>query len=72
MKEAQSASGAQQRLDRAALVHRAVTLRHLLEGQGQVENLAGVDLSVPHQVDQRGQEAAHRGGTPVEVHVSVE
>src|SRR5215212_7638056 len=35
---------AKQRLDRAALVHRAVTLSHLLQRQGQVEDLAGVDL----------------------------
>src|ERR1041385_447937 len=44
----------QQRLDRAALVHRAVALRHLVERQGQIENLAGGDLPVPHQVDQPG------------------
>src|SRR5659263_488945 len=42
---------AQQRLNRAALVHRAVALRHLVERQGQVEHLAGVDLPLPHQVD---------------------
>ena len=49
---------AQQRLDRAALVHRAVALRHLLKRQGQVEDLAGVDLPVPDQVDKLGQIAA--------------
>jgi hypothetical protein len=41
-------------LDRAALVHRAVALRHLLERQLQVEDFAGVDLPVPDQVDQLG------------------
>src|SRR4051794_7969840 len=45
---------AQQRLDRAALVHRPVAFRHLVEGQGQVEDPAGIDLPVPDQVDQLG------------------
>lgn len=39
----------QQGLDRAALVHRAVALRHFLQGQGQVEDLAGVDRAVLDQ-----------------------
>ena len=55
--------GAQQRLNGAALVHRAVAFGHLVEGQGQVEDLAGIDFPVPHQLDHFGQEAAHRGGT---------
>src|ERR671914_402071 len=63
---------AQQRLDRAALVHRAVALRHLLEWQGQVEDLAGVDLPVPDQVDKLGQEAPDRCGTAVQVHMREE
>src|SRR5829696_7955975 len=63
---------AQQRLDRAALVHRAVALRHLLQRQGQVEDLAGVDLPVPDQLDQLGQEAPHWGGTAVQVHMREE
>src|SRR5829696_6968254 len=62
----------QQRLDRAALVHRAVALRHLLERQVQVEDLAGVDLPVPDQLDKLGQEAPHRGGTAVQVHMREE
>src|SRR5215204_4731553 len=65
-------SRAQQRLDRAALVHRAVALRHLLQRQGQVEDLAGGDLPVPDQVDKLGQEAPHRGGTAVQVHMREE
>src|SRR3954463_6095758 len=45
----------QERLDRAAFVHRAVALCHLLDGQGQVEDLPGVDLPVPRPHDaQRG------------------
>lgn len=35
-------------------------LRHLFQGQGLVEDLARVDLSVQDQVDQLGQVAAHR------------
>ena|SRR5215471_10900608 len=42
----------QQRLDRAPLVHRAVALGDLVKRQGQVKDLARVDLSVPHQIDQ--------------------
>src|SRR5829696_4248506 len=63
---------AQQRLDCAALVHRAVALRYLLQRQGQVEDLAGVDLPVPDQVDKLGQEAPRRGGTAVQVHMREE
>ena len=44
-------SGTQQRLNRAAFVHRAVALRHLIERQSQVEHLARIDLSFPHQID---------------------
>src|SRR5256885_17196650 len=62
----------QERLDRAALIHRAVTLGDLLERQGEIEDLAGVDLAVAHQVDQLGQEAAYRGGTAVQVDMGEE
>src|SRR4029453_16022769 len=54
------------------LVHRAVALRHLVERQGQVEDLAGVDLPVPHQVNQLGQEAAHRRGATMEIDLGKE
>src|SRR2546426_7039648 len=65
-------SGAQQRLDGAALVHRAVALRHLRERQGQIEDLSGVNLAVQHKVDQGWQKAAHRCGAAVEVDVREE
>jgi hypothetical protein len=45
-------SGPQQRLDCAALVHGALALGDLLERQGQVEDLAGVDLTVSDELDQ--------------------
>src|SRR5207253_2500665 len=51
---------AQQRLNRSALVHSAVALRHLLQGQFQVENLAGMYLALPDSVNEVRQEAAHR------------
>src|SRR5258705_6209454 len=62
----------QQRLDRAAFVHRAVPLRHLIEGQRQVEDLARIDLPLPHEVDQLGKEAAHWRGTAMQMDVRVE
>src|SRR6266404_1352398 len=60
------ASWTQQRLDRATLIHRAVTLRDLLERQRQVEDLAGIDLALPHDVDQLGQVATYGGRATVE------
>jgi hypothetical protein len=48
-------------LDGAAFVHGPVALG-LVERQGQVEDLAGLDLAVADQVDELGQEAAYRGG----------
>src|SRR5215203_1231337 len=62
----------QQRLDRAALVHRAVALRRLLQRQSQVEDLTGLDLPVPDQLDKLGQKAPNRGGTAVQVHMREE
>lgn len=49
---------AQQCLDRAALVHRTVALRYLLQWQRQIEDLARIDRPAPDQVDQLGEEAA--------------
>src|SRR5439155_18835940 len=56
----------------AAFVHGAVALGNLRHRQFQVEHLAGVDLAIPHQVNQRRQVATHRGGTAVEVNVGEE
>src|SRR5512135_2073174 len=65
-------SGAQQRLDRATLVHRLVALGGLLQRQGEVEDLARIDLAVADQLDQLGQEPAHRGRAVVQVHLGEE
>src|SRR6478752_3825159 len=48
-------SGGEQGLDGAAFVHRLVAFGGVLQGQGEVEHLAGVDGPVPDQVDQLGQ-----------------
>jgi hypothetical protein len=65
-------SRAQKRFDRPPFIHRPVALRHLVQGQGQVEDLARVDLPLPDQVDQLGQEAPYRGGAAVQVYVRAE
>src|SRR5437867_7452251 len=44
-------SGPEQGLDGAALVHGAVALGDLVEGQDEVEDLAGIDVAVPDEVD---------------------
>src|SRR3954449_6728108 len=67
-----SRSESQQGLDGAALVHGPVSLGGLVEGHGEVEDLAGVDLPVPDEIDELWQEAAHRGGSAVQVHAREE
>jgi len=42
-----SGSWAQQRLDRAALVHRTVAFRYLIQRKGKIEDLARMDLFRP-------------------------
>src|SRR5260370_39672556 len=63
---------AQQRLDRAAFVHCSVALRHLFERQRQIEDLAGIDLPVYHEVDQIGEKAPHRRRSAMKTNVRVE
>src|SRR5215212_1079385 len=46
--------------------------RGLLQRQGKVEDLPGVDLPVPDQVDKLGQETPDWGGTAVQVHMREE
>src|SRR3954471_17844356 len=53
---------AQQRFDRAALVHRAIALGDLPERQRQVEHFAWVNLAVEDQGDQFRKIAAHGCG----------
>src|SRR4051812_13630519 len=55
-------SGGEQGLDGAPLVHGPVALGDLLQGQGEVEDLAGLDAAGEDPVDQVGQEAAHGRG----------
>lgn len=65
-------SGAEQRLDGATFVHGPVALGHLVEGKGQVEDLAGVDAAVEYPVDQVGQVGAHRGRATTQADVGEE
>src|SRR5690348_14622601 len=66
-KDPSAASRHQQRLDCAALVHGAVALSHLVEWQGQIKDPARVELPGANEVNQLGQEAAHRGWTTEEM-----
>jgi hypothetical protein len=59
----------QQCLDCAPFIRRAVALCHLFQEQVQVEDLPGIDFSTPDQVDQLGQEVAHRGEAAVQINV---
>ena len=64
-------SDAKESLDRAAFVHRAVALRYLLQRQHEIEYSARIDRAVAHQVDELGEEAAHRSRSTVQVDVRV-
>ena len=59
----------QQRLDCTAFVHSAVAFCYLIQRQAQIEDLAGVDLFVQHELDQFRQVAADSGGSSVQMHV---
>ncbi len=39
-------------LDSAALVHRAVAFRYLIQRESKIEDLAGMDLFRPNQIDE--------------------
>ena len=65
-------SRAEKDLDGAPLIHGLVAVGGLVERELEVEDLAGVDRAVPDQVDQLGQEPAHRGGAAVQVDVGEE
>src|SRR3954468_24874046 len=65
-------SDGEQGLDGAALVHRPVALGGLVQRQGEVEDLARVDGAVADELDELGQEAAHRGRSAVQVHTGEE
>jgi hypothetical protein len=63
------ASGKQQRLDGAAFVHGAVALGDLVEGEGQVEDLARVHAAVQDAGDEVRQEPAYGGGAAAQADV---
>src|SRR4051812_7564691 len=62
----------QKRLDGATLVHCPVAFSHLIERQSQIENLAGIDLAVQHQIDQFRQVATNRSRSTVKMNMRVE
>src|SRR4051795_8887978 len=65
-------SGTQQRLDGAALVHRSVALGGVVERQGEVEDLPGVDLVVADELDELRQEPSYGCRSTVQVHAGEE
>src|SRR3954466_830856 len=66
------ASWLQERLDRAALVHRGVAVRYLVERQHEVEDFAGIDRALQNEVDEGRQGAPHRRRPAVKTHVREE
>src|SRR5205085_344823 len=62
----------QQRLDCAALVHRAIALSHSLERQDQVEHLPRVDGSGQDEIDQLRKIPTDRRGTAEQTNVTEE
>src|SRR4051812_33775252 len=60
-------SGGEQHLRGGALVHRLVALRRLVQREGEVEDLAGVDPAVPDEPDQLGQVVPDGSGAAVDV-----
>jgi len=54
-------SDGEQDLGGGALVHGLVALGCLVEREGEVEDLAGVDLAVPDELDEVGQVATYGG-----------
>src|SRR5207248_10537632 len=64
--------GAEKRLDRAAFVHCTVALRHLIQRQSQIENLAWIYSSITDHIDQLRQIAANRRGPTMQMNVREE
>jgi hypothetical protein len=56
----------QQRLDGAPLVHGAIALRHLVERQREIEDLARIDGPLQDQIDEVWQVSAHGRWTSVQ------
>src|SRR3954447_16544627 len=62
----------QQRFDRAALVHCAITLSHSLERQHEVEHFPRIDLPGEDEIDQLRQIPAHRRWAAEQTNVTEE
>src|ERR1041385_1235400 len=59
-------------LDGATLIHGPVAFSHLIERQSQIENLAGIDLAVQHQIDQFRQVATNWSRSTMKMNMRVE
>jgi hypothetical protein len=62
----------QQCLDRAPLVHRAIALRYLVEGQREIENFTRIDHALQDEIDEVRQVSAHWRRAAMQSHVGVE
>jgi len=62
----------QEDLDRTPLVHGSIAGCGLLERHFEIEDLPGVDLAVPDQLDQLGKKPAHWSGPAVQVDMAEE
>lgn len=60
------ASEGEEHLGGAPLVHGLVALRGPVQGQGEVEDPTRIDLAVPDELDQLGQEPVYRGGAALQ------
>src|SRR5258708_17910214 len=58
--------------DSAALVHRAVALSNLIQGEGKVEDFARMDVFSPDHIDYLPMEAADWCGASMKLHVRSE
>src|SRR5690242_11316039 len=67
-----SGSRREQRLDGATLVHRAAALGDLGEREREIEDLARLDRTIEHKVDEMRQIAARRCGPAVQMRVREE
>ncbi len=66
-REGGSGVNGEQDLGGGALVHGLVALGCPVEREGEVEDLAGVDLAVPDELDEVGQVLPYGGGSAVDV-----
>jgi hypothetical protein len=62
----------ERRLDGSAFVHGPVALGDLVQREGEVEDLPSLDLAVPDEIDELGQEPANRRRAAVQMGMAEE